>query len=635
MPDGRGPFPAILEYLPYRKRDGTAPRDETTHTVFAESGYACVRVDIAGTGDSDGTFDDEYSEQELSDGEAVLAWIASQDWCNGQLGMIGISWGGFNGLQLAYRQPEALKAVVSVASTVDRYSDDIHFMDGCLLCDNFNWASQMFAYQSRPLDPELRDDHREEWIRRMATLPFMAADWLKHPHRDAFWKHGSVCEDYQRIKVPVLAMTGWADSYVNTPVQLVENLAVPAKALIGAWEHRYAHLSRVNPSDFHSEVIRWFDRWLKGEENGAENLPDYRTFMQEHGNPTPMFSPRSGTWIAEAQWPSAHISRKVLYLGQDRLDDAAQTGTVPVSTPAHIGQACGSFYAGSLIENELPGDQAEDDALSVCFDTRALEAPLELMGRARLHISFTADQPVAQLVARLCDVSPQGVSQRISFRAFNLTHHSSHEKPEALLPKQPHTVCFQLNECAHRLRAGHRLRLALSNSYWPMVWPAPKPVKLDLDLAECWLELPVRSAENEIDAMAPNDPINFPKLPSTVLRDTANEVKKFVLDDGTIIRHNRDDLGATRDSVHGLEVGSAVSTRYAIHPHDPASARVEAVWNFTFARGDWQVEIETENSMCCDSQYFYLHRNLRAVEGAKKTEVFTKEWSETVSRGLL
>lgn len=176
MPSGVGPFPAILEYLPYRKRDGTAARDETTHGVFAKAGYACIRVDIAGTGDSDGSFDDEYSEQELSDGEAVLAWIASRDWCDGNVGMIGISWGGFNGLQLAFRQPEALKAVVSVASTTDRYADDIHFMGGCLLSDNANWASQMFAYQSRPPDPALRPDWREVWIERMEALPFMAAD---------------------------------------------------------------------------------------------------------------------------------------------------------------------------------------------------------------------------------------------------------------------------------------------------------------------------------------------------------------------------------------------------------------------------------------------------------------------------
>ena len=277
QPAGAGPFPVILEYLPYRKRDGTAPRDATTHPVFAAHGYACVRVDITGSGDSDGRFDDEYSEQELSDGEAVLEWIAQQPWSTGKVGMIGISWGGFNGLQMAYRRPEALKAVVSVASTVDRYADDIHYMGGCLLSDNKNWASQMFAYMTRPLDPKLRPDWRAEWLGRINDLPFMAADWLRHQTRDAFWKHGSVCEDWSAIQAPVLAITGWADAYVNAPPALAAKMTgAPAKALMGPWEHRYAHISQIEAADFHGEVLRWFDQYLKGEDAGAEAFADFQ-----------------------------------------------------------------------------------------------------------------------------------------------------------------------------------------------------------------------------------------------------------------------------------------------------------------------------------------------------------------------
>ncbi|TIO26764.1 MAG: CocE/NonD family hydrolase [Mesorhizobium sp.] len=170
LPSSEGAAPAIFEYLPYRKRDGTAARDETTHRVFAEAGYACVRVDIAGTGDSEGQFDDEYSEQELSDGETVLAWIAAQQWCDGNVGMIGISWGGFNGLQLAYRRPPALKAVISIASTVDRYADDGHFMGGCLLSANVDWATQLGAYLARPAD-RLAPSTRSHACRGLGVRP--------------------------------------------------------------------------------------------------------------------------------------------------------------------------------------------------------------------------------------------------------------------------------------------------------------------------------------------------------------------------------------------------------------------------------------------------------------------------------
>ena len=635
LPKGAGSYPAILEYLPYRKRDGTAPRDETTHPVFAANGYACIRVDIAGTGDSDGLFDDEYSEQEQCDGDAVIAWVAEQHWCDGNVGMIGISWGGFNGLQLAYRQSEALKAVVSVASTVDRYADDIHYMGGCLLSDNANWASQMFAYQTRPLDPELRPDWREEWIKRIENLPFMAADWLRHQTRDEFWKFGSVCEDWSAIQIPVLAITGWADSYVNAPPALAANLSTPSKALIGPWEHRYAHISKLDSSDFHGEVLTWFDRWLKAEENGAEDLPDYRTYMQEHFNPTKENSPRQGRWIAEAEWPSPNVSERVMYLGQTGLQDAVGTGTAVVANPAHVGQAGGYFCPGMRFENELAGDQATDDDLSRCFDTEPLASPMEIMGRPRVKIAFTVDRPVAQIVARLCDVSPQGVSQRISYRPLNLTHYASHEAPEELVPGQRYEAEIELNECAHHLRVGHVLRLALSTSYWPIVWPTAKATCITLDLADCQLVLPERRVSKEIDPQNPGAAQDYPNLQVEQLRKLSGTSEHKWLEDGTLVLNTFDDYGQAKDPYHGLIVGSHVAMHYSIHPDDPASARFESTWNFTFERDGWQVEINTTNSMSCDANNFFLHRTISASEGSEKSEAVVKEWSDAIPRGLL
>ena len=635
LPATRGSSPAILEYLPYRKRDGTAARDETTHRVFSQAGYACIRVDIAGTGDSEGQFDDEYSEQELSDGESVLHWIASQDWCNGKIGMIGISWGGFNGLQLASRQPVALKAVVSVASTVDRYADDIHFMGGCLLSDNANWGSQMFAYLTRPADPELRSDWRVDWRRRLEQVPHLAADWLRHPTRDEFWKHGSICEDWSAIQTPVLAITGWSDAYVNAPPALAANLQGPAKAMIGPWEHRYGHLSKLDASDFHSEVIGWFDRWLRDEQNGAEDLPDYRAFMQEHFDPVAQNGPRKGRWIAEQNWPSPNVQGQILHLGPGGFAGIPQSGTQDVANPAHLGQSGGYFCPGMRIDNELPGDQAGDDALSVCFDTAPLETPLELLGRARLKLRFSVDKPVAQLVARLCDVSADKVSQRITYRALNLAHHESDETPEVLIPGQVYEAEITLNECAHHLRVGHVLRLALSTSYWPIVWPAPEAVKVTLHLEGCALRLPVRDASQNIDPANPGPARDFPTLDGEQLREPTGTSRCGTLSDGTVVLDTFDDYGKSRDPHHGQSMGSHVSMHYAIHPDDPASARFESRWSFTFERGDWMVAIDTASTMSCDAQNFYLHQKLRATEGADETEVLTKEWSQTIPRGLL
>ena len=665
-PETEVPAPAILEYLPYRKRDGTAPRDATTHPVFAAAGYACVRVDVAGTGDSDGLFDDEYSEQELCDGEAVIAWIVRQPWCDGSVGMIGISWGGFNGLQLAFRRPPALKAVVTCCSTVDRYADDIHYMGGCLLTDNFNWGAQMLAYQSRPPDPALRGDWRECWIERIESLPFLAARWLGHPTRDAYWRHGSVCEDWGAIEAAVLAIGGWADAYVNAPPALAAHLSAPAKALIGPWEHKYPHIARIGPANFHGEVIGWFDRWLKGERNGAERLPACRVFIQEHGPPpSPLYGPRSGRWVGEAVWPSPNVGPRVLHLGAGGLSAApdsnsgegadARVGTTHhhvcsaapdsnpgegageravVATPHHVGMVAACFCPGMRIDNELAADQAPDDAASVCFDTDALAAPLELLGRPVVEIAFSADRPVAQLCFRLCDVAPGGASRRITWRPFNLTHHAGSEAPAALEPGRVYRARIALNECAHRLRAGHRLRLAVSTSYWPVVWPAPVAAAVTLHLPQCRLVLPERRVTGkEMDPAAPGDPADFPVHAAEVLRAPANRTERRIDPGGAHVLETFDDFGASRDLEHGLETGSHVAQHYSIHPDDPLSARHEARWRFEFRRGDWSVRIDSNSVMTADAGAFHLCREVIAREG--DTIAISRSWEEDVPRRLL
>lgn len=652
------PAPAILEYLPYRKRDGTAPRDATTHPVFAAAGYACVRVDVAGTGDSDGVFDDEYSEQELSDGEAVIAWIARQPWCDGSVGIIGISWGGFNGLQLAFRRPPALKAIVTCCSTVDRFADDIHYMGGCLLTDNFNWGAQMLAYQTRPPDPALRDDWRERWIERIETLPFLAARWLDHPARDAYWRHGSVCEDWQAIEAAVLAIGGWADAYVNAPPALAAELSAPAKALMGPWEHKYPHIAHVNAADFHGEVIGWFDYWLKGKDNGVGDLPAYRAFIQEHREaPSPQYGPRSGRWVGEAVWPSPPVGSKILYPEPSpdtprrghpessnaespasrpragKLSSAPGSGEHVVATPHHVGIAASCFCPGMRIDNELAGDQAPDDAASACFDTQPLEVPLELLGRPVVDIAFSADRPVAQLCFRLCDVAPGGASQRITYRAFNLTHHAGPDAPAGLEPGRIYRTHFELNECAHRLRVGHRLRLAASTSYWPVVWPAPVAAAVTLDLAQCRLILPERRTADETNPAAPGPPADFPAHAAEPLREPANRTERRIDSDGTHVLETVDDFGASRDPEHGLESGSRVEQHYSIHPDDPLSARHEARWRYEFRRGDWSVRIDSRSVMTSDADRFHLAREVTAREG--DAVVVSRRWEEEIPRRLL
>jgi uncharacterized protein len=312
------PVPAILEYIPYRKRDGTRSRDEEMHGWFAGHGYAAIRVDMRGSGDSEGLLDDEYLPLEQEDACTAIAWIAGQPWCDGKVGMIGKSWGGFNALQVAAHRPPALKAVISVCSTDDRYADDVHFMGGALLSDNLWWGSAMMAWQALPPTPALYGEHwREAWKQRLDHLPFFPAIWAGQQHRGEYWTQGSICEDWPRIEVPVFAIGGWADAYSNAIPRLLESLPGPRLGLIGPWAHHYPHQGQPGPAiGFLDEALRWWDHWLKGRDTGIMREPMLRAFMQERGTQQ---GDRSGRWIGEASWPSRLITRRPMFLSPGQL----------------------------------------------------------------------------------------------------------------------------------------------------------------------------------------------------------------------------------------------------------------------------------------------------------------------------
>jgi len=395
------PVPAILEYLPYRKRDGTTVRDALTHPWFAGQGYACLRVDIRGNGESDGLMEDEYTSQELADACEVIDWIAAQPWCSGTVGMMGISWGGFNGLQVAALRPAALKAVVTLCSTVDRYADDIHIKGGCLLNENLGWGATMWAYSSRPPDPALRDDWREVWLQRLEAEPFLPALWLLHQRRDAYWQHGSVCEDFAAIQAAVLAVGGWGDAYKNAVPQLVENLHAPVKGIVGPWVHKYPHFAVPGPRiGFLQEALRWWDRWLKGVETGVEDDPALRLYLMDGVRPATWYDHRPGRWIAETACPMPGVDTRHMALGPGRrLGGPDGPFAEPVASPQTCGLA-GGEYCAIWLGPEMPGDQRPDDALSACFDSDTLPET-DIVGAPVLRLRLTADAPCAQIAVRL------------------------------------------------------------------------------------------------------------------------------------------------------------------------------------------------------------------------------------------
>ncbi|KUM23710.1 peptidase S15 [Mesorhizobium loti] len=621
------PVPAILEHLPYRKRDGTIFRDQLTHPYFAGHGYASIRVDMRGNGDSEGLMDDEYSEQELQDACDVIAWAAAQPWCNGNVGMMGISWGGFNCLQVAAKQPPALKAVISLCSTVDRYADDIHYKGGCLLLENFGWASTMLSYSSRPPDPLIAGGNRwrDLWLSRLENQPFLLPLWLSHQHRDAYWKRGSICEDFSAVHAAVLSIGGWHDGYRNTISHLVTNIDAPVKGIVGPWIHKYPHYAGPNPAiGFLQEALRWWDRWLKGAATGVEADPDYRAYVMDSVRPARWHPERPGRWIAEQEWPSPNIKLEAIEL--------IPGGSKPVivASPQSCGLAGGEYFPFTF-GPELPGDQRPDDALSMCFDQAELEEAIDIVGAPQLEIRVASDRRQANIAVRLCDVHPDGASELISYGVLNLTHRASHEFPEALVPGEFVSARVVLDQCAYRVPAGHRLRIAVSNAYWPMIWPSPEPVTLKL--SEAMLKLPLRPLA-KVDEISFPEPEGATPWATETIRPTNSE-RHIDRDEktGTVTLSITDDFGEVRDLDHGLVHGSIVSEMWAIHPDDPLSATGSTHWTQTFSRDEWSVRTETFADMRCDAQNFILSARIEAYED--ENLVFERDFEQTIPRALV
>jgi len=634
------PVPAILEYIPYRKRDGTRARDEPMHGYYAQNGYAAVRVDMRGSGESEGHMADEYLKQEQDDALEVVAWIAAQPWCTGAVGMQGKSWSGFNALQVAARRPPALKAVITTYFTDHRYTDDIHYMGGCLLNDNLWWGSIMLAFQSRPLDPEIvGSSWRERWLERIEKLPFFPALWLAHQRYDAYWKHGSVCENYAAIDCPVLAIGGWSDSYTNAVPRLLEGLKVPRLGIIGPWGHIYPHDGVPGPAiGFLQEAVRWWDHWLKGRDTGIMKEPMLRAYVQDPVAPegTRTFTP--GRWVGEAHYPSGNIQPQPFFLCPDRSLGMRPDGRreFSIRSPQSHGKAAGEWM-GAGCPGEHPTDQRLDDGGALVFETPPLTRELSILGAPKLRLDISADAPVAQVAVRLSDVLPDGRVTRVSYQVLNLTHRDGHEHPTALKPGQRYHVDIILNACGHRFLPGHRVRLAIGTAYWPIIWPAPYPATLTLATGESALELPVRQSEGPKVEFSP--PTHGPLAPVTKIAAGLihrESIFDHVSDEAVYITEGIGGVfgeGVLRFDEVDIQVAHSLKRELKIRDQDPLSAFYVLTQSFEMGRDGWRCRVNTRAEMHSDRDNFYLSGTLTAFENDRA--VAERQWNETIARDLM
>ncbi len=628
------PVPAILEYLPYRKRDGTVERDHLTHPYFAGHGYAGVRVDMRGTGDSEGVCLGEYLKQEQDDALAVIDWLAAQPWCSGKVGMIGISWGGFNGLQIAARRPPALGAVISLCSTDDRYADDIHFMGGAVLCDKLNWGATAFAIANTPPDPAIVGDRwREMWVERLENNGLWMLDWFRHQRRDAFYAHGSVCENYADIEVPVYMVGGWADGYTNAIFRTLDHLPGVKKGLAGPWAHKYPHFAKPGPQiGFLQECLRWWDQHLKGIDTGIMDEPQLRAFVQDPAEPAPYREMREGRWVAEPDWHGAAVASKPFFPSSSGLSDTPNGDVVTVMSPQTAGSSVGVWCVYGLgADGAL--DHNEELGRLTSFETGPLDEDLDLLGFPMLHAEVASDVPQANLVATLSAVAEDGRATLISFGVLNLTHRQSHTDPEPMPVGTPVPVSVQLNVCGQRIAKGQKLRLSLGTALWPVIWPSQEAATLTLQNTR--LDLPARPARAMDEGLRPFERPESAVPLATERHSDGSYTRTRTIDQVTGVETltYANDTGRETHLHTGMTVHYTSSDSYSIHPDDPNSAQGTCTWRKAYSRGDWRAEVRTMVTVRALRDVWQIEASLTAEDADGM--VMERNWREDIPRDLV
>jgi len=477
MPDGAKPgekFPALLDYLPYRKDDGTAAGDYPKNAYFARRGYVGARVDIRGFGASEGRpTDREYSEQEQTDGEQVIHWLATQPWSNGKVGMYGISWGGFNALQMAMRNPPELKAIIAIDATEELFHDDIHYIDGLMHVDEFELNMDMGPGMTGAPDYTLDE--------KVLGPRFEAAPWsleyFRHQRDGTFWR--SPVRPLSDIKVPCFVIGGLADGYRDSIPRMLEQVKAPMRALVGPWNHSFPNDADFGPRiEWREDAVRWWDYWLKGRDTGVRQDPKLEIYMRHYFPPDPNLDSVPGEWRAEKGWPPENQTSSTFYLQSNHtLSYSAGEGNIhKLRYVPSIGVEAGFWWG------ELLSDQRPVDAFSLVYDSAPLEEDLAIMGRPHALLKASADAPLANWFARLSDVAPDGQVTQVTGAGLSGAQRDSATEPKALEPGKIYSLDVEMHLTTWVFPKGHRIRLSVSNALWPMVLSTPYNMTTSLQL---------------------------------------------------------------------------------------------------------------------------------------------------------
>ena len=638
VPDGPLPatkpvekFPVILEYLPYRKDDWTLARDWQLHAYSVRRGYIVARVDIRGTGASEGNPPDrEYSDQELRDGLEVIDWLSKQPWSTAKVGMTGISWGGFNSIQLARLHPPALKAIIAICATEELFHDDIHYIDNLMHADEFEIGMDLQLGLTRAPDFPTEE---KSLASRFDAKPWFPL-YLHHQRDSEFWRRASVAPDhYADYTVPSFMIGGFLDGYRDSIPRFFERSKAPIKAMIGPWNHTFPHEADPGPSiEWRVEATRWWDYWLKGIQNGIMDEPRFEVYMRHWYPPDPSTTEIPGEWRAEKTWPPANAQAQKLFLesdhtlGEGALAEPHETVHELKYVPS-IGAEAGFWWG------DLTADQRPIDAYSLVYDSPPLEKDTAILGWPKTILDVASSAPLADWFVRLSDVAPDGTATLITGAGQSGAQRDSAANPVDLKPGEIYTLPIEMHVTSWVFPRGHKIRLAVSNALWPMIWSTPYPMTTSLyvrgthdsrlELPIVPVEAPARPAFSEPEKEKPlrgvsSEGDTWPPQTWTETHDIIAGTTRIVW------------IGDDESKYPWGEMKDHETMSYVVADANPAVNTIhgEAFTSVNLPNRAlvWSVVLDLRS----DDKNFYYHFERHLIENGKP--VRDKTWEETIPR---
>lgn len=656
-------FPAVLEMIPYGKDNWRRNADIARGTYLAQRGYVLCRIDVRGTGSSAGVALDEYTATETEDGYDAVEWLAAQPWCSGAVGMWGISYGAFTSIQVAKLRPPHLRAIVPVQGTDDRYLSDIHYIGGCVAASELSqYAVSQVAMNAMPPDPGFRGTAwRDEWHARLEATPPWLVVWLRQQHDGSYWRQGSLAPEYDAIEAAVLNVGGWMDSYVDAAFRMQAACPAPSRTIVGNWVHGLPASATPGPNlDELHELVRFFDCWLKGIANGADEEPPIVWFEREYAEPEPFPEALPGRWRAATAYPHPAVANRDWALTGGELplvgrlvasdadggamaasDDGAPTQGPGVDRFRHrptVGTRAALSWGAGGPPNGLGRDLRPDEALGPTYTSAPLETAVEILGVPAVILHLAVSAPVATAVVRLTDVAPDGTSAQVSAGILNLTHRHSHAEPEPLEPGRLEAIRVQLRPAGYRFLPGHRIRVSVASSAWPVVWPSPYHATFELHHgpgAPTRLTLPVvPPAGGPGDVPVPAFKTTPPDQPRVGGEGSADDPIWQITTD--VI------AGTTTVTIHdggedilddGRRLYAAETIKLTASDTDPARATLDADVVYRWREQAFVTEIRARSTQTSDVDAFRLTVDLAVdVDGEP---FFRRAWSETIPRRLV